>query len=216
MAAWKKASQPVQPPISEKKDKNDAVSKINHLIHEEYGKMAKCHQQLGEKYAQLHSSDYEEDFAELIQSLDASRRKLDNYSMQMQFITGVIICTNCGHKAPKGSIFCNMCGRKLPEFHFENYEMCEACCSLVDKGIDVCPNCNHPMRPENENLIKCHKCGESVGKENRFCPICGEPLFPDSSNSGDNTSPKGKRCPKCNAMMSPDKLFCTECGTKVN
>ena len=24
------------------------------------------------------------------------------------------------------------------------------------------------------------------------------------------------KCPKCGSMMSPDKLFCTECGTRLN
>lgn len=217
MAAWKKIP-PVQTPVSEKKESYTAVNKINRLIDEENGKMRECYQKIGEKYVQLHPKDYEESFSELIRSLDASQTKLVNYSMQMQFITGVIICANCGHSAPKGSVFCNMCGSKLPEFHFENYEMCEVCCSLVEKGTDTCPNCNRPMRPQNDNLVKCHKCGEFVGKENRFCPICGEPLFQGGSNSGAGNTPKEKKCPKpgCGAIMSSDKLFCTECGTKLN
>ncbi len=215
MAVWKKTA-PVQTPAAEKKGDQAALNKINRLIDEENRKIQECYRKIGEKYVQLHAEDYEDVFSELIGSLDASQRKLFAYSMQVQFITGVIVCTHCGHSAPKGSVFCNMCGSKLPEYHFEKYEMCEACCSLVEKGTDVCPNCSHPMKPQNDNLIKCRKCGEFVGKENRFCPICGDSLFPDGSGGSENTPKKEKKCPKCGSIMSPDKLFCTECGTKLN
>lgn len=219
MAAWGKKIPP-QPPKPEKGEDHTAISRINRLIAEENEKMKECHQRIGEKYVQLHSTDYEESFSDLIQSLNVSQRKLVDYSMQMQFVTGVIVCTHpgCGNKAPKGSVYCNMCGSKLPEFHFENYEMCEACCSLVEKGTAVCPNCKRPMKPQNDNLVKCHKCGELVGKDNRFCPICGEPLVQTGSNGGAGNPPKEKKCPNpmCGAMMSPDKLFCTECGMKLN
>lgn len=217
MAVWKKST-PVQTPVPEKKESHNAVNRINRLIDEEKGKMKECYRKIGEKYVQLHSKDYEENFSELIQSLDASQRKLVDYSMRIQYITGIINCTNCGHSAPKGSIFCNMCGSKLPEFHFENYEMCEACCSLVEKGVNVCPHCNHPMKQQKDNRLKCHKCGEFIGKDNRFCPICGEPLSENDFNDAEKTPPSGKKCPNpdCGAVMSSDKLFCTECGTKLN
>lgn len=219
MAAWGKKIPP-QPLRPEKGEEHTAISRINRLIAEENEKMKECHQKIGEKYVQLHATDYEESFSDLIQCLDVSQRKLVDYSMQMQFVTGVVVCTHpgCGNKAPKGSVFCNMCGRKLPEFNFDDYEMCEACCSLVEKGTDVCPNCKHPMRPQNDNLVKCHKCGEFVGKDNRYCPICGEPLTPGENKGGVETTLNRKKCPNphCGAVMSSDKLFCTECGAKLN
>lgn len=221
MAAWGKKIPP-QPPRPEKGEDHTAISRINRLIAEENEKIKECHQRIGEKYVQLHSADYEDSFSDLIQSLDVSQRKLVDYSMQMQFVTGVIVCTNpgCGHKAPKGSVYCNMCGSKLPEFNFDDYEMCEACCSLVKKGTEICPTCNRPMRQQNDNLVKCPnpKCGEFIGKDNRFCPICGEPLFQGGSNGGTGNTPKGKKCPNpnCEAIMTLDKVFCTECGTRLN
>ena len=221
MAAWGKKISP-QPPRPEKGENHTAISRINRLIAEENEKIKECHQRIGEKYVQLHPTDYEESFSDLIQSLGVSQRKLVDYSMQMQFVTGVVVCTNpgCGHKAPKGSVYCNMCGRKLPEFNFDDYEMCEVCCSLVKKGTEVCPNCNRPMKQQNDNLIKCHnpKCGEFIGKDNRYCPICGEPLFQVGPNGDTGNAPKGKKCPNpdCEAIMTPDKVFCTECGTRLN
>lgn len=221
MAAWGKKIPP-QPPRTEKGEHHAAISRINRLIAEENEKMKECHQKIGEKYVQLHSTDYEESFSELIQSLNISQRKLVDYSMQMQIVTGVIVCTHpsCGNKAPKGSVYCNMCGRKLPEFNFDDYEMCEACCSLVKKGTEICPICSRPMRPQDDNLVKCPnpKCGEFIGKDNRFCPICGETLFHGNSNGGGEVPSSGKKCPKpgCGAIMSSEKLFCTECGTKLN
>ena len=213
MAAWKKTLQ-VRMQATEKKDTNAAVSRINQLIAEENGKIEKYYEKIGEKYAQLHPADYEESFSELMQSLADSQRKLADYSMQMQFVTGVIICTNpgCGHKAPKGSVFCNMCGTKLPEFNFDNYEVCDSCGSLVEKGENSCPICHHTVKAQKDGFVQCVKCREFVGKENRFCPACGEPLV----SFDPPEVPAGKICPKCNSAMSADKFFCTECGSKLN
>ena len=61
-------------------------------------------------------------------------------------------------------------------------------------------------------------------KKNDIKPIIGCEVYvanksrfdKDASNGDGEVPANGKKCPKCPAVMSPDKLFCTECGAKLN
>ena len=216
MATWNKKASPASRPNPSADGKDAAVARINIAIADEKAKIEKLYLSVGKKYAESHAEDYEETFSQEMKEIAASQKKLADYSLQMQFVIGVIVCTNCGHKAPKGSIFCNMCGFKLPEIDFDNYEMCSRCGSLVEKGKRLCPNCSRPMASADTSQTQCPHCKAFVGKENKFCPICGEALEDTATQSHDR--PSGKKCPNpsCGAIMSDDMLFCTECGSKLD
>jgi len=213
MAVWNFKKPQFAQPAQEVTADNPAVSHINHLIAEENDKLEKHYLMIGKKYTQLHAADYEEEFAEYMKSIAASQKKLSDYSLQMQIVTGVVVCTNCHNNAPKGSVFCNMCGSRLPVINYDDYEMCENCGILMEKGLDACPGCGHRKQDMTELLLHCTKCGEYISSDNRFCPVCGEPL----GRSVSMEKPAKHRCPNpsCGAVMSPDMLFCTECGTRL-
>ena len=160
MAVWNRKAPPTYQPNPAGNHNDNAIARINNAIAEEYSKMNKLNSEIGKKYAESHAADYEEGFSELMKAVAASQKKLADYSLQMQFVTGVIVCTNCGHKAPKGSVFCNMCGFKLPELNLDNFEMCSQCGSLVEKEQRICPNCSHPMASPDASVIQCPHCKE--------------------------------------------------------
>lgn len=214
MAVWNRRAPSVAQPHPAGDPNDAAIARINSAMAEENTKIGKLYSEIGKKYAQLHAADYEEGFSGQMKALAASQKKLADYSLQMQFVTGIIVCTNCGHEAPKGSIFCNKCGHKLPELNLDNYEMCSQCGSLVEKGQSICPNCSHPMESPDFLTIQCPHCKVFVGKENRFCPICGKVLSQD--NTAPYDKPSGKKCPRCGAIMNDNMLFCTECGSKLD
>ena len=216
MATWNKKVSPASQPNSSVSKKDAAVARLNAAIADENAKIEKLYLSIGKKYAESHAADYEETFFQEMKEIAASQKKLADYSLQMQFVTGVIVCTNCGHKAPKGSVFCNMCGFKLPEIDFDNYEMCSQCGSLVEKGQRLCPNCSRPMGSADTSRILCPHCKEFVGIENKFCPICGKAL--EDTATPLSGKPGGKKCPNpnCGAIMNDDMLFCTECGSKLD
>lgn len=213
MAVWNfKKNYETQPP-QKTVEANSAESHINQLIAAENSNLEKHYLSIGRKYVQLHETDYEEDFSGDMDAIAASRKKLDDYSLQMQIVMGVIICTGCGNKAPAGSVFCNMCGSRLPVINYDAYEICESCGILKEKAQDSCPGCGHRKQEPTTSLIHCPECGEYIGSDNLFCPICGNTLNvtmpPDL--------PVTHRCPNpaCGAVMSSEMLFCTECGTKM-
>lgn len=216
MAVWNSKKNGTQQPTSKKQNDDDIISRINQMVAEENKKIGRYYLEIGKKYVQSHALGYEEEFTELIEELAISQRKLSNYTLQMQFVTGVVVCPECGHKAPKGSVFCNMCGTKLPVIDFDNYEICEKCGNLVAKNERVCPECSAVREQQCADYVQCPKCTEYVGKDNRFCPNCAAPLYGnDSSNSAtDNT--REKVCPRCNARMGMGMRFCTECGMDLN
>lgn len=214
MAVWNTRKTQVSQSTSEEKNSN-AISRINRLIAEENEKIEKCCLEIGKKYVQLYASNYEEEFEDIMQTIALSQKKLGDYSMQMQFVTGVIVCTECGHKAPKGSVFCNMCGSKMPAINFDNFEMCDNCGRLIEKGAAICPSCALPTQQQKENLVQCPKCKKLVGKDNRFCPNCAAHLNNNEASNIPDNMPRDKKCPRCGAIMRPNMRFCTECAMEL-
>lgn len=216
MAVWNSKRNGTQQNTSGNQGNDERISRINQMIAEENGKIGTCYLEIGKKYAQIHATNYEAEFVELMEALATSQRKTSNYALKLQYVTGVVCCPNCGHKAPKGSVFCNMCGSKLHVIDFDNYEICEKCGNLVTKGEKVCSVCSAVMEQKHADYVQCPKCREYVEKDNRFCPNCAAPLYGnDSSNSAtDNT--REKVCPRCNARMGMGMRFCTECGMDLN
>lgn len=212
MAVWNSKKNGTQQPASKKQNGDEMISRINQMVAEENEKIGRYYLEIGKKYVQSHTTDYETEFAELMEALTVSQRKLSNYTLQMQFVTGVVVCPKCGHKAPKGSAYCNMCGSKLPVIDFDNYEICEKCGNLVAKGQGVCTVCSAPMGRQDSDYVQCPKCREYVGKDNRFCPNCAAPLYGNDASNGASDGGREKVCPRCNAKMGMGMRFCTECG----
>lgn len=216
MAIWNSKRNETQQPVSRKQNGGEIISQINRMIAEENEQIERYYLEIGKKYVQSHTTGYEEEFSELMGSIAVSQRKLSNYNLKMQFVAGVVVCPECGHKAPKGSVFCNMCGTKLPVIDFDNYQICEKCGNLVAKGEKVCAVCSAVIEQETTDYVQCPKCSEYVGKDNRFCPNCAAPLCGNDSAYGAAVNPREKVCPRCNAKMGMGMRFCTECGMDLN
>lgn len=216
MAVWNSKRNAALQQTSDKQNSDEVISRINRMIAEEKDKIEKNYLEIGKKYVQSHAADYDAEFAEYMEMLTISLRKLNHYTLQMQHATGVIVCTNCGHKAPKGSVYCNMCGSKLSVIDFDNYEICENCGNLVAKGEEFCSMCSATMGQQDSDYVQCPKCREHVGKDNRFCPNCAAPLYGNDASNGASDGVREKVCPRCNARMGMGMRFCTECGMDLN
>lgn len=215
MAVWNAKMNTALKSNFNEKDSRALVTRINYLVEEENAVIERNCLKIGRKYAQLHTLDYEEAFEDQMREIAQSRQKLDDYSMQMQFATGIVICKGCGHEAPKGSIYCNMCGSKLPEINFDRFEICVNCGNLVEKGTEFCSVCSYSMVPKNVGYVKCSSCGELVDKKNRFCPECATPLHSNMSNALPTNAQLEKICPRCGSQMRYDMRYCTACAAEL-
>lgn len=195
MAFWdnlsQKASETTARAMQKAKEMSD-IAKLNSIISEEETKINNTYYQIGKLYAAMHSNDYEEEFAGMINTLREADEKIRNCRQQIKDIKGVVRCSQCGAEVPVGGAFCSSCGASMPKVQSAN----------------------------TDDLIKCESCGAMVKKGVRFCTACGNPMAQMAASETSSTSiiedeTQSKVCPNCGAKVEMDVAFCTECGTKL-
>lgn len=192
----KKISQAGQSAVQKTKDMTD-TARINGAIAEEEKKINHYYFQIGKLYVATHATDYENDFAGMINAVQDSKKKIREYYQQLQDIKGVICCTKCGNEMASEASFCSVCGSPMPRQTVQ----------------------------ANPNMVKCVGCGAMISKDNRFCTSCGKPMAdsvptqsweqPAVATVQVAPQPVIRRCPNCNFVVEEDLVFCTECGTKL-
>lgn len=143
----KKVTDAGQKTIKKTKEMSETV-KINSLIVEEEKKISKAYSQIGEQFVSMYGENCEEAFREIVSGVLESRKKIEEYSNQIQEIKGVQCCENCGAEVQGGAVFCSTCGAEMPR---------------------VCVE-------DQESAVKCENCGAMVKKELNFCTQCGAKL----------------------------------------
>ncbi len=146
----KKISQASQSTLQKTKDMAD-VAKINMQISDEEKKMNDTYLQIGKLYMELHASDGEEAFKEMVQTIVDAQNKIKEFKGQIQEIKGVVRCEKCGAEVPKGAAFCSACGEKMPEL------VQEAAAQEAEPVVEK----------------KCANCGAVLGSGALFCSECG-------------------------------------------
>lgn len=200
------------------------VQKINSMISDEERNINNNYIQIGKLYVSMHSSDCEEEFKGMIESVHQSENKINKYKEQIQSIKGIVRCEKCGAEVSIQSAFCSACGapmpKRAPEKKIdENMVICSACGNAVKKGLRFCIHCGNPMQevnqPQEEIIIKvCPKCGEESGEaDSMFCNSCGTKLI----EKGSAPICVEKKCPNCGFTTTDEEIaFCTECGSKLD
>jgi predicted amidophosphoribosyltransferase len=64
-------------------------------------------------------------------------------------------------------------------------------------------------RPKGE-LVICEVCKNKKFKVARVCPHCGNPA--QSVETRPSSRSRSQYCPDCGHKISPDAIFCEECG----
>ena len=173
----KKISQVGQSTIQKTKEMAD-VAKINSMISEENKKLSNSYYQLGRLYAQLHSTDYEQAFADWIGAIRYSEERIQQLQKQIQSIKGLARCTQCGSEVPSSAAFCSVCGAKMPSTETEALQdmvQCPICGQAVALGTKFCTNCGNPLSYV-ENMQTCPSCGAQLSAELNYCTECGAKL----------------------------------------
>lgn len=183
----KKISQVGQSTLQKTKEIAD-IAKLNSLVSDEEKSINHNYYQIGKLYASMHVTDYQNEFAEMIQKILQSQERIAELHTQIQNIKDVIHCEKCGAEVPSSSSFCSSCGAEIS----------------TPKSISI----------EQNQLITCSNCGELIKGNLKFCTNCGHQL--STSQSQDmNTDTLYIECPNCGEKNNEEIVYCTNCGTKL-
>lgn len=186
----KKISQTGQSAVQKTKEMAD-VAKLNSMISDEEKLLENNYIQIGKQYVSLHTTDYEDAFANSIRAVIESEEKINKYRQQINDIKGVRKCESCGAEVSSNADFCSTCGKAMPK---------------IQPKID-------------ENSVICSNCGNATMRGMRFCTYCGSELVSDDEQTEDaivaTVIEKTSQCPNCGKELSVDAAFCSECGTKI-
>lgn len=152
----KKISQAGQSTLQKTKEMAD-VAKINMQISDEEKNINNYFLEIGKLYTEIHESDSEDVFKEMVQNILAARDKIKEYQAQIQDIKGVLRCTNCGAEVGKGVQFCPACGSKITEIQTEEKESAG----------------EEPAGEAAAEKRKCVNCGADLQEDALFCSECG-------------------------------------------
>ncbi len=142
----KKISQAGQNTLQKTREMAD-IAKINMQISDEEKRISNTYLEIGKLYVELHASDSEEAFKEMVQSIADSESKIKEYQVQIQDIKGVERCPKCGAEVAKDSAFCSACGSEMPK------KQEEAAKEITE--------------------VKCTNCGAVLKQDTKFCSECG-------------------------------------------
>ena len=136
-------------------------------------------------------------------------------------------CQKCNALLSPNAKFCISCGGeikgKVEEVEASKFK-CHFCGAALEENQKVCPECGKPVVcPHCGSFLKsgvryCNKCGENVAEITLTTPEPGEEEIEEAAieDSDEAEAETGTiNCPKCNASMSGNYLFCTVCGSPL-
>lgn len=206
----KKITQAGQSAVQKTKGITD-IAKINATISDEEKKINSNYNRLGKLYVAIHYSDSEPDFAEIISDIKSSEQKIVELRQQIQDIKGIVLCEKCGAEVPNTDAFCSSCGSPMPKHKVpENLVRCVKCNHMVANDIRFCTNCGSPMELSHQ----FHKANQESA-EIQPSPSQMTVSSPVTAPGSDSTPAAKNVCANCNAALSADAAFCTECGAPV-
>lgn len=198
-------------------------SKLNSMVIEEEKKLANYYQNIGQIYADIHKTDYEPQFAELMELINEARRNLVTYKRHAEELKQVRYCETCGAQIMGDSQFCSSCG------------------SRVGMNVITSPNTFNDTMPK----LQCQACGAILDADSKFCERCGKPVkivvsepepvfsavheekmrdMPEPEQEPVNIElskekipevTESNKCPHCGAELEEDSVFCGECGNRI-
>lgn len=198
-------------------------SKLNSMVIEEEKKLANYYQNVGQIYADIHKTDYEPQFTELMELINEARRNLVAYKRQAEELKQVRYCETCGAQIIGDSQFCSSCGSRVamnitPFPNTFNDTMsklqCQACGAILDADSKFCERCGRPVKiaiPEPKPVFsEVHEEEMSNVPEMEQKPVnieFSEEKIPEM--------PRSNKCPNCGTELEEGSAFCGECGNRI-
>ena len=145
--------------ISQKAKVMSETNSLNNIIKGEECKIDFQYKTIGKLYYEKYGENPSDEFKEAIETINASKEKIEETKQEITKIRSRFNCPNCGEAFKNDALFCSKCGAKLPEREEEK-----------------------PQIPDGAQ--KCEKCGNILKKDALFCNVCGNKLsIPEVDNT---------------------------------
>ena len=226
MALWKdfskKASDTKAKAVEQAKVLTEST-RLHGVIAEEKKKIEENYHALGKLYAQVHSTDYEGVFAELMTAIQASEQLILDSQEQIRNIKGVQCCEKCGAELPKNTAFCSSCGAPVPKPKAPEGPVCSKCGKPLAENMKFCTGCGTPVVRQ----APVAPAAPAVVPEPAVIPepavvpepaVISEPAvipMPVAEPVPAAEPPVKLFCTNCGMELPADAVFCTNCGFKL-
>lgn len=164
--------------------------RIGNLIKNNERMIEKITYQVGVQCVKNHKNDADSEYAELFQEIARLQAENQEYQRELQSLTAVNVCPQCGFSNNPAAKFCISCGAPVGA-------------AAVPEGGKKCPGCG---AVNTADAVFCVECGTRLPEQEE--PEAVEE--PEAEEEAVNPNV----CKNCGAELAEDAMFCTECGTR--
>ena len=186
------------------------VMKLNSQITEEENVLNRTYTDIGKLYVQIHTDDYEEPFAALMDSVITSEMRIADLKNQVNNIKGVVKCMNCGAEVPINSPFCSTCGQQMEMNNNPGaygVQRCSVCGVELQPGLNFCTNCGNMVDEMVSNMTTDVLSVPDMGNNQEAMPVMADSFSAEHDQ---------KMCPVCGNLQKADLAFCVSCGSPMD
>lgn len=107
--------------------------------------------QIGLRYYANHKDECEEKCPDLIEQIDQLYQTMEANKQQIEQLSMVEVCPNCGKKLDPNAKFCVNCGTAInrepaPATPNPSGKVCAACGTPLEDDAAFCTNCGTPVK----------------------------------------------------------------------
>lgn len=183
---------------------------LNNKISSEESSIRAQYQAIGEKYVQLYGANGDPNFEEYIQKIGESRKRIDDYRVQIRKNKGLILCPECGAEIAETALFCTACGttNAVGQRLAEEKAAQEAAEKAAQEATKAA---SQPVF----NGEVCSACGKPRMAGMKFCTSCGAKFEEPTTAAPTESATNEIICSHCGKTVPAGMNFCVHCGQKL-
>lgn len=151
--------------------------RIGNMIKNNERMIEKLIYQVGVQCVKNHIDDSESEYEELFNEIIRLRIENQEYEAEIQSLTAVSMCSQCGYSNKPEAKFCISCGAPLGSAVSENGKKCVQCGAVNVEDAVFCTECGSRLEEilKEKEPIKniCENCGAELADDSAFCTECG-------------------------------------------
>ena len=200
------------------------VSRLNSAISDEQKRVNSLYMQIGQKYVELHSDNYEEALAEMVKAVLNAQSTISSAQEQIYMLKGVRICKVCGEQVARNAAFCSKCGSPLPPELKEDILKC-SCGAPLKPDAKFCTKCGRPVAaPEAPRPVVAGEKPDAavqldVGEVESQATTERDLVNDVATDLSGLTTPNiesVQTCSECGAEVPAGYMFCNSCGAQMS